>query len=67
MLITIRDATVNMKKKPSKGVEVHTYGGSDEEKLISPTKKYSVHMKRSFIAKVKSSKEMQKIPKNSIC
>ena len=54
-----------MEKKPSKGVEVHTYGGSDEENPISQGKKYSVHMKRSFITKVKSSKEMPKIPKNN--
>ena len=39
--------------------------GSDEQKPICPGKKYSVHMKRSFIAKVKTSKGTSKIPKNS--
>ena len=52
-------------RNPSKGVEVHTYGGSDEQKPICPGKKYSVDMKRSFIAKVKSSKGTPTIPKNS--
>ena len=52
-------------RNPSKGVEVHTYGGSDEQKPICSGKKYSIHMKRSFIAKVKSSKGTPKIPKNS--
>ena len=35
-------------KKPSKVVEVHTYGGSDEEKLISPTKKIQCSHEKEF-------------------
>ena len=52
-------------RNPSKGVEVHTYGGSDEQKPICPGKKCSVHMNRSFVAKVKSSKGTAEIPENS--
>ena len=51
-----------MKETPQK---VHTYEGSDEQKSICLGKKYSIHMKRSFIVKVKSSKATPKIPENS--
>ena len=44
---------------------LNLHGGLHEQKVICPGKKYSVHTKRSFIAKVKSSKGTPKIPENS--